>query len=215
MTDDEAVSKFIRHLKSKDARVHIRNLYRGDRCPTMDEAIQAAYVFESARNEHGTYSFLPNQMTPSTSRPIDDPMDLSALREVINYISTNNNLNSRGGHRGVYRGGYRGGQRGGFRGGFRGRGFSRGDFQGGFRGNLRGRGSSRGQFRGAYNGYQQYQEQETRSCYQCHQVGHLQYNCPQNRQDAHYINDGFYYNEEYNYDDEQQHYCCDRAYIQI
>lgn len=128
MTDDEAVSKFIRHLKNKDARVHIRVLYRGDKCPTMNEAIQAAYVFESARNEHGTYSFLPNTNSMSVPQPIDDPMDLSALRDMVNYISSN----SRGIQRGNYRGGYRGNFRGDFRGGFRGRGFSRGESRGGF-----------------------------------------------------------------------------------
>ncbi|KAG2191605.1 hypothetical protein INT47_012819 [Mucor saturninus] len=126
MTDDEAVSKFARHLKSKDARVHIRNLYRGDKCPTMDEAIQAAYIFESARNEHGTYSFLPNSTPSSSNTQVDDPMDLSPLRDLINYMNTNN------------RGTSRGSSRGGFRGGFRGRGFSRGASRGANRGNFNG-----------------------------------------------------------------------------
>ncbi|KAG2195518.1 hypothetical protein INT47_002714 [Mucor saturninus] len=153
MTDEEAVSKFVRHLKSKDARVHIRNLYRGNRCPSMDEAIQAAYIFESARNEKGTYSFMPST---SASPVIDDPMDLSALREALNFIGSNRG-NSRG-RGGGFHGGFRGCPRGGFRGGFSG-GF-RGDCRGGFRGGGSFRGVSRGGFRGGFYGSQ---NGETRS----------------------------------------------------
>ncbi|KAG2194804.1 hypothetical protein INT47_004135 [Mucor saturninus] len=155
MTDDEAVSKFARHLKSKDARVHIRNLYRGDKCPTMDEAIQAAYIFESARNEHGTYLFLPNSIPISSNTQVDDPMDLSPLHDLINYMNTNN------------RGTSCGSSSGGFRGGFRGRGFSRrasrGDCRCGFCSRDSPRDYYRGRFQGANRG--NFNGQEEHSCF--------------------------------------------------
>ncbi|KAG2228458.1 hypothetical protein INT48_006325 [Thamnidium elegans] len=114
MTDDEAVSKFIRHLKNKDARVQLR-----------------------ARNENSIFSFLPPTTSyPTNSHVVDDPMDLSSLRDAIQYI---NNISNRG---------------------FR---VSR---SGGFRGNTQARPNN-----------SNYSNRETRACFTCGQIGHLQYNC--------------------------------------
>lgn len=205
MTDDEAVSKFVRHLKNKDARIQLRGLYRGDKCPSMDEVIQAAYIFESARNENNTFAFLPAMPIQSTSNIIDDPMDLSSLRDVLNYIHNNNNRgNSRGNFRGGFRNnGYRGNHNRGS-GNFRGNSFRGNGFRGSFRG-------SNGSFRGGNfrnNGYQNrsndddYNSRETRSCFSCGQIGHLQANCKRNNQELNYMNES--YDDYQNYNDYYQ-----------
>ncbi|GAA5817677.1 hypothetical protein MFLAVUS_011228 [Mucor flavus] len=152
---DEAVPKFIRHLKSQDARVQIRSLYRGDRCPSIDE--------------NRTFSFLPPTSYSSNSPVADDPMDLSALRDAIQYINSISNRGGRG-----FRGGFRDNNNNYNGGGFQG-GSSRG---GGFRGIISRGGGFRGGYQGRFNNGG-YENQETRACFTCGQVGHLQYNCRQ------------------------------------
>ncbi|KAG2191360.1 hypothetical protein INT47_006715 [Mucor saturninus] len=133
MSDDEAVDKFTRGLKNKYVRAQIRVLY--------------PQIFESSRMEHGPYQ-LPgfNSNSSINTDAIDDPIDLSARRDVPNFVQTKYASNNRG--RGAKRGG-RGSRGGGYRGIFRGTRGGRGGY-GGFQGESRG---TRGNYHGARGGY--------------------------------------------------------------
>ncbi|KAG2190825.1 hypothetical protein INT47_000451, partial [Mucor saturninus] len=206
MSDDEAVDKFTRGLKNKDVRAQIRGLYRNKCPPTLNEARQTAQMFESSRVENMPFQLPGFKSNVSNNTDIvDNPMDLSALREVLKVVQ-NYNGNNRG--RGAWRGGrggaYRGGMRGarGGRGGFGG---SRGDSRGGYRG---ARGGYRGVARGGSNyPTQHYANVENRECWNCGQFGHLQFNCPQQQQqESFYMNSGSdsYYEDDYNEIENQQ-----------
>jgi hypothetical protein len=123
LSNEEAVSQFVRGLKDSDLRLKIHRLYRGDNCPPLNEAINEAYLHESSAQ---AIIYHPSDKVEK-NEPVDDPMDLSAaLHKILAIVSpdeknnqynryNNNQFRSRG-NGGNYRG----------RGNFRGRGGARG-----------------------------------------------------------------------------------------
>jgi hypothetical protein len=205
MTDDEAVDRFIRGLRNNNLKMEIRRLYRNDTAPSLMEAINIAYSYESSSNNNS--SSLPSFSTFSIPTDLNDdvqPMDLSYVNQ-FNESFRERGYGLRGG-RGTSSsrgGGFRGGLRGGLRGGRdrsdpRRGGFGRGGFgRGGF-----GRGV-------VNNNYNEGGSNYGPRCFRCGQIGHIQYYCNNNRQnhnEVHNINhydgyagDEYYYQDNYDY----------------
>ena len=74
ISNDEAVSQFVRGLRDRELKLKIQKLYRNDSCPPMTEALQEAYLHESS-TVTASSSFVPNSTQMYNNRnTIDDPM---------------------------------------------------------------------------------------------------------------------------------------------
>lgn len=100
MTDEEAIDKFVRGLRDRDLRAHVRQVDP----ITMRDAIHAAMAFDSARYETDFTPSAARTFAGSSARnqdALDDPMELDAMDGRRNYRNgaRNNDFRNNGGRR--------------------------------------------------------------------------------------------------------------------
>jgi hypothetical protein len=102
MTDEEAIDKFVRGLRDRDLRAHVRQMDP----ISMKDAIHSAMAFDSARFETGHITSTSPAFGSSQQNMIDDPMEVDAIDNLGRPRDTRKGSNRRHGLPRINRGGY-------------------------------------------------------------------------------------------------------------